>query len=534
MTYTELYPSLLQKGLVTPRPLGPPPNPLPPWYNQDAHCSFHEGTHGHNLEGCYALKHIVQELVEKKILSFLDVGPNVKSNPLPAHSVINSIEDVSDVCIIKNVEDVKTPFLALHARLAGVSLINTCHDNYEECVIYPKGCKLVRADIQNLMDQGVLQVFGPTTNKEISVIEPFFNLPEPVEITYQRKNVVHPSPVVVCMPTPFPFESTKVVPYKYYITLVDGVVDEKPKNVEESIKEATTAVPVPESGGVQSAMQSGEAIEFLKMIKKSDYKIVDQLHQTPSKIFIISLLLNSQAHREALLKVLSQDHATQDITVGQFDRVVTNITACNTLGFTNEELPKEGQNHNRALHVSIKCQEDALARVLVDTGSSLDVLPKRALAKLPYQGPEMKPNALVIPFGTSMDTCYWGNDFYFASENEVCRQQQARHCLRKEDFIISQLSSFRYIEVDEDALETSFQALETVNATLTEVKNPVEKVILSLASLKSVKSIVESGGPIGWGQVIDVSKRKDHFGLGHKSSSNEEALVHTKDRIRSI
>ncbi|XP_050908561.1 white-opaque regulator 2 [Lathyrus oleraceus] len=79
MTYTELYPSLLQKRLVTPRPLGPPPNPLPPWYNQDAHCLFHEGAPGHDLEGCYALKHIVRELVKKKILSFRDVGPNVKT-----------------------------------------------------------------------------------------------------------------------------------------------------------------------------------------------------------------------------------------------------------------------------------------------------------------------------------------------------------------------------------------------------------------------------------------------------------------------
>lgn len=33
MTYIELYPYLLQKGLGVPRPLGPPPDPLPPWYN---------------------------------------------------------------------------------------------------------------------------------------------------------------------------------------------------------------------------------------------------------------------------------------------------------------------------------------------------------------------------------------------------------------------------------------------------------------------------------------------------------------------
>ncbi|XP_050916569.1 uncharacterized protein LOC127131696 [Lathyrus oleraceus] len=261
MTYTELYPSLLHKGLVTPRPLGPPQNPLLPWYNQDAHYPFHEGAPGHDLEGCYTLKHIVRELVEKKILSFRDVGPNIKN--------------------------VKTSLLALHAKLVGASLIDAYHNNCEECALYPRGCKVVRTDIQNLMDQGVLQVCGPATNEEISVIEPFFNLQESVEITYQRKYVVHPSPMVVCMPTPFPFESTKVVPWKYDITVVDGVVDGDPKEVEcekslenvdanitniadtsrmtrsgriytpdfniipqEPIKEATTAEPTQESGGV--------------------------------------------------------------------------------------------------------------------------------------------------------------------------------------------------------------------------------------------------------------------------------------------
>jgi hypothetical protein len=45
--------------------------------------------------------------------------------------------------------------------------------------------------------------------------------------------------------------------------------------------------------------------ELLRIIKKSDYKVVDQLIQTPSKISILSLLLCSEAHREELLKVLN-------------------------------------------------------------------------------------------------------------------------------------------------------------------------------------------------------------------------------------
>lgn len=131
---------------------------------------------------------------------------------------------------------------------------------------------------------------------------------------------------------------------------------------------------------------SNEDAEFLKINKKSDYKVVDQLHQTPSKISILSLLMCSLTHRNALLKVLAQAHVTQDIKVGQFDGVVANITTCNTLSFNGGEFPKEGQNHNRALHVSVKSQEDTLARVLMDKGSSLNVLPKMTLAKLDFQG----------------------------------------------------------------------------------------------------------------------------------------------------
>ena len=106
--------------------------------------------------------------------------------------------------------------------------------------------------------------------------------------------------------------------------------------------------------------------------------------------------MSSPAHRSALQKLLAQAHVTHDITIDQFDGVIANITACNHLSFSREDLTKDGQDHNRALHISVKCQEDTLARVLVDTGSSLNVLPKRTLAKLAYQGTEMRPSALIV------------------------------------------------------------------------------------------------------------------------------------------
>ena len=48
--------------------------------------------------------------------------------------------------------------------------------------------------------------------------------------------------------------------------------------------------------------------EILKIIKKSDYNIVEQLGQTPSKISMLALLLCSEAHTKALVKFLKSAH----------------------------------------------------------------------------------------------------------------------------------------------------------------------------------------------------------------------------------
>ncbi|XP_050875250.1 uncharacterized protein LOC127078874 [Lathyrus oleraceus] len=496
MTYTELYPSLLQKGLVVPRPMGPPPDRLPPWYNPNAYCPFHEGAPGHDLEGCYTLKHRVRELIESKILSFKDMGPNVKNNPLPPHGylAVNAIEDASVGVTVDKVDDVKTPLAAFHARLVEAGLINVNHDNCEECAIYPRGCQVVRDNIQDLMDKGVLQISSVAKNEDVLVIEPCFNLPEPIEIPYYSGGVVLVNRMSRMT------RSGRIYTPKFNVT------------PQGSAKESTVVAPTKEP----EVVQSEDAVEFLK---------------------------------EALLKVLAQAHVTQNITVDQFDGVVANITACNTLSFIREELPEDGQNHNRALHISVKCKDDALARVLVDTGSSLNVMPKRTLAKLSYQGPAMKPSALIVKaFDGSRRTVIGEVELpiligphVFPNNFQVMDINPAYSCLLGHPWIhavgavtFTLHQKMKYIEADEDALETSFQPLEIANATFVEMKDPVGKACSSFASLKSVKSSIEGGNPEGWGQLIDIREKHDRFGLGYVPSAAKGARVPTKDNTRSI
>jgi hypothetical protein len=53
--------------------------------------------------------------------------------------------------------------------------------------------------------------------------------------------------------------------------------------------------------------------EFLKLIKHSEYCIVDQLKKTPAKISFISLILSFELYQNALQKVLNEAYIPQDI-----------------------------------------------------------------------------------------------------------------------------------------------------------------------------------------------------------------------------
>ena len=48
------------------------------------------------------------------------------------------------------------------------------------------------------------------------------------------------------------------------------------------------------------------------------------------------------------------------------------------------------------LYVSIECRITTLAHVLVDTGSSLNVLPRNALDRLEYEGLTLNPSNIVV------------------------------------------------------------------------------------------------------------------------------------------
>ncbi|XVF49926.1 hypothetical protein PTKIN_Ptkin04bG0055500 [Pterospermum kingtungense] len=70
ISYTQLYPQLVERCLVAPTFTKPFQPPFPKWYNVNKKCEYHGGISGHDLENCVAFKHKVQSLINNEVLKF--------------------------------------------------------------------------------------------------------------------------------------------------------------------------------------------------------------------------------------------------------------------------------------------------------------------------------------------------------------------------------------------------------------------------------------------------------------------------------
>ena len=93
-------------------------------------------------------------------------------------------------------------------------------------------------------------------------------------------------------------------------------------------------------------------------------------------------MLNSEPHGEAMLKVLKQAYVPHNASIDKIDRLVGNIMMDNYISFNDNEIPPNGHRSTKALHITIKVKDCTLPKVLIDNGSSLNVMPLSTLMRL--------------------------------------------------------------------------------------------------------------------------------------------------------
>nr|XP_027124338.1 uncharacterized protein LOC113741048 [Coffea arabica] len=356
----QLYEQLRAAGKISTVPPKLYPRGPPDSYDPQAICAYHSGSPGHTTCNCWALKHKIQDMIDSGDIVLRrkgEQGPNVSKNPLPEHGntvgVIIADEDCVDPTqYIVDETEVFGVMEADHARMRKLS---------------PVEKSMTKDNVEGNLKSFVFE-------KE----EPF--------IAEGGVSEVNKVPFILDLPS---FEWDVSEPEEVpTIARFEKVVKNSEIGVQFKAKD-NSSTPKP-------LVSEKEAVDFLKMLKRSEYKTVEQLDRMSTQISFLNLLLTSELHREALLKILNEAQVPKDIPVDKFSNIVGNVLAANHIAFSDDDLTVEGIGHNRALYISVRCNGKLLPRVLVDNGSALNICPWNTLTKLGFLDIKLRPSATVV------------------------------------------------------------------------------------------------------------------------------------------
>jgi len=445
-----------------------------------------------------------------------------------------------------------------------------------------------------------------------SAEEGSFGSPKPLVVFFTRDAVPQmPRYPSIVKPVPFPYQNSHVVPWRYApprerkeeatdisslsamvtnITGLSGVTCDgcvfappdlptQPANAKGKAKIAEEqndkVIPAPDEdipmkspskkkdGCGKKKVSLEEAGEFLRIIQQSKFKVIEQLYKTPARVSLLELLMSSEPHRALLVKVLNEAHVAQDISVEGFGGLVNNITANNYLAFAEEEISAEGRGHNRALHVSVKCMDHVVAKVLINNGSSLNVMPKSTLEKFPFNASHLRLSSMVVrafdgscrevrgeidlPVQIGPHTCQVTFQVMDINPTYNCLlgrswihsvgvipstlHQKLKFVVEghlaivsgEEDILVSCLSSMPYVEAVEESLEIAFQSFEVVSIAF--IDSFSGQPCLSDMAMMVAQVMLGNGYEPGMGlgknnsgrtSLISTRGNRGKFGLGYK------------------
>ncbi|XP_022735615.1 uncharacterized protein LOC111288969 [Durio zibethinus] len=528
--------TLVRGHLIAPSYVKPLKPPYPSWYDPNAKCDYHYGVTGHSIENCTALTHKVQGLINDGLLTFdTKFKPSVSENPLPDHigGKINMVDKEKDVKIKRCMDEIKTPFKWVYDYLCKASMIqllfldnNGSHGNPDHSCKYHRGlvghsiqgCEDFKRILQSLMDEAIIEFYDDCDENSVNTVgDNHFGksfIPKPLTVYYDEKPKPLTKktisffriPMTIYVPSPFPYQTNKVVPWRYdydvvmrgpdmtsnnpsskntvNIVRIRGMTRSgriytpemserarkgKDKIRKEDIRENQDSQSMVSSKGQDNKpMSEKKAYEFLKIIKYGEYSVVDQLNKLSARIFLLSLLLNSESHKNDLLKVLNQPYVEHNIFVEKVDHMVGNIIASNFITFNDDEILPEGCGSVKALHVTVKCKSHIMAKVLIDNGSSINVMPLMILSKLPMDLSHMRNSHMIVRtfYGTR-------RKIYTIEVVPSSLHQKVKFIMKgkqvcvdgEEDLLVTKTLKTLYIEAAEEAIECSVRAFKLANAT---------------------------------------------------------------------
>ncbi|XP_019459925.1 PREDICTED: uncharacterized protein LOC109359686 [Lupinus angustifolius] len=589
--YADIFTYLMGERIIAPISGRIPENPGP-WFDPNVSCAYHYGIVEHSIENCRALKFKVQHLIDSKWLNFRQSTPNVSNNPLPNHGNhgVNDVEEVQEEYFLKDVSEIYTSMKVIFKELCNQGMIGVVKETEEGegcCEMHGleghviEDCAKFKMLLQKMMDTKLMVVGRRSTCPEVNVVEdnddittfiptlvqfePILSIPMGISLDLAQPQwfpyLTKMEPIVIDIPHPRPYESDKAVPWRY-----SGEVITLPGRALE-VTNVVGVRRITRSGRVYGPLETGKNTVTIykgkkKFIKQSEYKVVDQLRRTPARISILSLLIYLEPHRNVLLKILNQTHVSQDITTDKLGGIVNNIAVDNFISFSDQEIPREGNGHINPLHISVMFQDCVIGKILIDNGSSLNVMTKRTLSRLPVNYSHMRPSAMIvkafdgskrevmreIELPIKIGPCTFQILFQVMDINPTYNcllgmpwiqaagavpstlHQQIKFIINgklliimgEEDMLVSRPFDTLYIEAVEEVLETSFQALEIANTTFVEEASMIGPH-LGLEGYHPGKGLGKHGQ--GVEDIMMPMGNKSRFGLGYNPTKADKTRI---------
>jgi len=195
-------------------------------------------------------------------------------------------------------------------------------------------------------------------------------------------------------PTAVPWNYNKMV-VTYKGKVISGEVQEnnpveKYSNLEEVNNATRKRFPS------KKPVSAEEAETFFQKMKMADYEVIDQLRKFPEQVSLLALLMNSTEHQKVLIKTLNEAYVPVETSVEQLERMAERFFAINQISFSKNDLPPEGAAHNKALHLTVKCEGYYVKRVMLDGGSGVDICPLSTLQRMEIGTERIRPNNVCV------------------------------------------------------------------------------------------------------------------------------------------
>ncbi|XP_034908128.2 uncharacterized protein [Populus alba] len=297
-----------------------------------------------NVEGMYKGKktnyhHYNFQMPTQQVASAgwitFDDAPNVKSNPLPNHAASGG--GVNAVGIEGKKESVlKVSMERLYDMLVQSGYLSEFEPVMNEnnyCKFHGKvghhidDCEEFHQEVKRMLIFGMLRIESEEESSEVGMIG---HQETKMEVCRLQPTVGGPPKLILTKPVCANSESYGSMPYNYGYSFniknptpifhpeIGGLTRSgrcfTPEELERQRKaKGKEIVDAFKGMEVNKPISEDESNEFLKLMKHSEYSVVDQLKKTPARISLMSLILSSELHRKALQKVLNEAYVPQDI-----------------------------------------------------------------------------------------------------------------------------------------------------------------------------------------------------------------------------